>query len=162
MIVTNSSPIIVLGKQGRLQFLEKCFRRVIIPKAVYAEVLCKKESPEGIALEKAVKDKWVSVEAAEVSSLLRTGKLGLGEKEAISLAEKHKALLLIDDDSVKSYASMLGVEAHGTLFVVYLAYARGFISRADAKGMLDTAIANGFYISTEVYSKFVNLLNSIK
>ena len=30
----------------------------------------------------------------EVSSLLRTGKLGLGEKEAISLAEKHKALLL--------------------------------------------------------------------
>ena len=162
MIVTNSSPLIVLGKQGRLHLLEKCFEHVLIPKAVHDEVFHNKDSPEAIALETAIKDKWVSVEAIEVSSMLRTEKLGSGEKEAISLALKRKALLLIDDDVAKAYASMLGVDAHGTLFAVYFAKARGFIGREEAKGILDAAIVNGFYVSTEVYSKFVNLLNSGK
>ena len=70
--------------------------------------------------------------------------------------------MLIDDDSAKSYALMLGVEAHGTLFVVYLVHVKGFINREEARGVLDAATANGFYISTEVYLKFVNLLNSVK
>ena len=49
-----------------------------------------------------------------------------------------------------------------TFFVVYLAHARGFISKEEAKGILDASIVNGFYVSTEVYSKFVNLLNPVK
>ncbi|MBI2137346.1 DUF3368 domain-containing protein [Candidatus Woesearchaeota archaeon] len=161
MIVTNSSPLIVLGRQGRLQLLKMCFQRVMIPRAVYDEVLVKKDSPEAAALESAVSDEWISVESVVVNPLLGTDKLGEGEKHAVSLAAKHKVLLLLDDDAAKSYASLVGVEVHGTIFIVYLACARGIISVAEARGIVDSAIVGGFYISTEVYSAFLRLLDSV-
>lgn len=162
MIVANSSPIIILGKQGILDLLKKCFKNLIIPKSVHDEVMHKKGSPEAVALNKAINEKWVSVEKISVSPVLLTNRIGRGEKEAISLAAKHKKLLLIDDDSAKTYASILGVEAHGTFYVIYLACLKGSISKAEATQTLESMITDGFYVSTELYSKFLDLLNSLK
>ena len=105
MIVTNSSPLIALGKQGVLNLLERCFQKVAVPKSVYDEVSVKKDSPEAVALEKAAKDKLVIVEKVSINPMLISEKMWQGEKEAISLAVKHKAELLMDDDSAKAYAS---------------------------------------------------------
>ena len=162
MIVTNTSPIIALGRLGVLGLLAKCFKQVIIPEGVYQETTIRKGSPEAIALDKAVKEKWVVVESVTVNPFLLTDKLGSGEKEAISLAAKRKAMLLLDDDTAKAYASVLGVQAHGTLYVIYLSVLKNFVSQAAAIEILDAMIANGFYISTDVYSKFVSNINSLK
>lgn len=158
MIVSNSSPIIILGKQGRLDLLRKCFREVIIPKRVYEEVAVKKGEPEVIALEEAAREKWLVVEKIRANKILDTGNIGEGEKEAISLAEKHKAILLIDDDSAKAYASILGVEAHGTLYAIYLSCMRKLITKDESIEILKRMIKDGFYISTDVYAKFIELL----
>lgn len=160
MIVSNSSPIIVLGKLGRLELLRKCFGKIIIPESVHKEILRKGDSPETAAVKKAADEKWLSVEKTESSSLLITERIGQGEKEAISLAAKNKTLLLIDDDSAKAYASILGVEAHGTLYAIYASRLRSFITKAEAKDILDGIIKGGFYISTELYSEFFKLLDS--
>ena len=64
MIVANSSPIIILAKQGLLDLLEKCFKKVIIPTSVYDEVMQKSGTPEAIAFNRAVKGKWISVQKA--------------------------------------------------------------------------------------------------
>ena len=162
MIVSNSSPIIILGKQGMLDILKKCFKKVIIPKRVYDEVMHKKDSPESITLKKGINDKWIVIEKTAVSAFLHTKNLGQGEKEAISLAVKHKSLLLIDDDSAKTYATVLNVEVHGTFYVIYIALLKNFISKSQAKKILEDMIANGFYISTDIYSRFLDLLNSLK
>ncbi len=162
MIVSNSSPIIVFGKQGRLELLKECFGKVIIPESVHQEILRKGESHEAAAVKKATNAKWLIVEKAEVSALLITEKIGQGEKEAISLAVKHKIQLLIDDDFAKTYASILGVEAHGTLYIIYISCFRDFITKNEAKGILNDMIEGSFYISTELYSKFFDLLNSLK
>ena len=150
-----------MGKQGILSLLKKCFGKVLIPKSVYGEVSVKKGSPEAAALNKALEEGWVSVENVAINRILFTEKMGQGEKEAISLADKHKTVLLIDDDSARSYASVLGVEAHGALYVVFLACSRKFITKEEAMDIFDGMIANGFYISTELYSKFAALLKSL-
>lgn len=161
MIVSNSSPLIVLGKQGILGLLKKCFGRVLIPKSVYDEVTGKKDSHEAAALGKAIGDGWVAVENVAINRLLLTEKMGRGEKEAISLAAKHKTALLVDDDSAKSYAAILGVEAHGALYVLFLACSRKFITKEEAIDIFDGMVANGFYISTELYLRFAALLKSL-
>lgn len=152
----------MLAKQGMLEIMRKCFERVIIPTSVYDEVARKEESPELIALDKAIKDKWVEVEKVAVAPALETKKLGRGEKEAISLAAKHKCMLIIDDDSAKAYASIFSVDAHGTFYVIYLAYRKKIIDHDDAMSAMEGMAAGGFYISNDVYTRFFGLLNSWK
>jgi len=162
MIVADSSPIIVLAKHGRLALLKGCFNEVIIPKSVHEEIMQKKDGPEVIDLNRAIKGKWVIVEEASVIPMLVTKNIGPGEKDAISLASKHKSLLLVDDDSAKKYASIFGVEAHGSFFVIYLACMKNLIKKEDAISILERMMTDGFYISSELYAKFFELLNSRK
>ena len=121
----------------------------------------KRETSEAIALTKAIEDKWLFIEKVDVNPALKTEKIGQGEKEALSLALKHKYTLIIDDDSAKEYASIFGVEAHGTFYVIYLACIKNIIRKDDALTILKSMIANGFYVSAEAYSKFYLLLDSI-
>lgn len=162
MIVTNSSPIIILGKQGLLELLKKCFQKVIIPQSVYEEITQKNDTPEAIALEKAMNDKWIVIEDTDIIPMLRTQRFGQGEKEAISLAVKHGYVLLIDDDFAKKYASIFGIKSHGTLYVIYIACVKGFIEKDAAISVLKDMMKDGFYVSAEIYSKFIELLESLK
>ena len=162
MIVSNSSPIIILAKQGMLDLLKKCFKGVIIPESVYEEIMHKSGTVEAIALNQAIKEKWISVQKVAVIVKLETKKIGLGEKEAISLAYKHKSLLVIDDDSAKKYASIFGVESHGTFYVIYLACTRKLLDKSSAREVLENMIADGFYISSEFYSRFIKLLDTME
>ncbi|MBI2664679.1 DUF3368 domain-containing protein [Candidatus Woesearchaeota archaeon] len=162
MIVSNSSPLISLGKQGILYLLRKCFDKVAIPHAVYEEISRKKDSPECARLQQAIREKWIVVRKVSINPLLVTEKLGNGEKEAISLASKMKYLLLIDDDYAKTYASLLNVEAHGLIYVIYRSYSKRFIDKKKAVSLVDQMVAAGFYLSTETYAKFLDLLNGSK
>jgi len=162
MIASNSSPIIILAKQGLLDLLEKCFKKVIIPQSVYDEVMNKNGTPEAIALGKAIEEKWISVQKVEIIANLETKNIGQGEKESISLAHKHNCILIIDDDASKKYASIFGVEAHGTFYVIYLACTKKLISKTKAKNILEGMIADGFYVSSEFYSKFISLLEKLE
>lgn len=162
MIVADSSTLIALGKLGRLDLLIKCFDRIIIPKAVYDEVLLKDGSVEAVALKKAVEEKQVIVETVKISPMLASQNIGQGEKEAISVAAKHKALLLVDDETAKAYASAAGVESHGTFFAIYLSCAKKLLNKEDAANLVKAMIQGGFYISTDVYSRFLELLDEIE
>lgn len=148
----------MLGKQGRLELLKKCFNTIMISKNIYEEIRKKAQTPEFIALEKAIREKWILVENAAISRVLQTKNIGQAEKETISLAKEHKAKALIDDETAKKFALLLRVEIHGTLYAIYLAYTKGVIGKEDAKNILKTMIKDGFYISTEVYARFLELL----
>jgi len=158
MIVSNASPIINFGKQGRLDILKKCFREIIIPKEVYREVISKRESPEAIALEKAIEEKWIKIKETDVVDFLNTKKIGKGEEEAISLAYRENRDLLIDDDSAKAYALILNVNAHGSLYVLLVASKKKIISKDEAGEIFERMIKNNFYVSTELYLEFFRLV----
>ncbi len=161
MIVADSSPIIILAKQGMLEILKKCFEKVIIPESVYNEIRVKEGSTELLAIEKAIKSEWIAVQKASIIPELDTKNIGKGEKEAISLAFQHKSILLIDDDTARKYASIFGVEAHGTLYVIYAACLKKLIDKSTARNAVENIIADDFYISSEIYSRFLSLLETI-
>ncbi|MBI2140475.1 DUF3368 domain-containing protein [Candidatus Woesearchaeota archaeon] len=161
MIVADTSPLIVLGKQGKLELLRLCFGKVSLPEAVLREVSGRKESEESIALASAIKSKWIGAIKISINPLLETSKIGIGEKEAISLAAKLKSILIMDDALAQSYASLAGVEAHGTLYVLLSALKKRFIHNEDAKEMLYGMMAQGFYLSAEVYGRFLQMLEEI-
>ncbi|MBI2449401.1 DUF3368 domain-containing protein [Candidatus Pacearchaeota archaeon] len=158
MIVSNSTPIINFGRQGKLDILRRCFDKIFIPKSVYDEIMQKKESPEAIILDKSINEKWTIVEDIAINPLLNTMSLGKGEKEAISLALQKKCELLIDDDYAKAYAKILNVESHGSFYVLYLACLKKIIDKEEAKNIFGGMIREGFYVSIELYSRFLELL----
>lgn len=162
MIVADSSPVIILSKCGALDIFKKCFGKLIIPASVYNEITLKHGSPEIISVENAIKAKWLVVQKTEVLPELDTQNIGQGEKESISLALNHKCILMIDDDHAKTYASIFGVEAHGTLYVLYLACLRGFIKSERAIMILENMISHGFYVSPRLYVMFIDLLKSVR
>lgn len=161
MIVSDSSPIINFGKQGVLDILKKCFGKVIIPRAVYDEIIIKKESVEVKSLEKYVSEGWITIEETAINPILNTQNLGNGEKEAISLASNQNSVLLIDDNIAKSYASLLGVECHGTIWAIYISILKGFMDKEKARKLLEAMIREGFYVSTEIYVGFINRLETM-
>jgi len=158
MIISNSSPIINLGKQGILDLLGKCFDKIIIPFEVYEEIMKKENSLEAVSLKKGIDEGWINMEKIAVVSLLNTGNLGQGEKEAISLAYEKNGNLLIDDETARKYASLLNVECHGTIYALYICVLKKLIDKRKARKIFENMIRDGFYVSSHVYGKFLDLL----
>ena len=162
MIVSNASPLIYLAKVGKLYLLKELFQIVLIPKSVYEEVVIKgkdKGFPDAEVVERAVKDGWIKV--VEVQTEKEFDEIERGEAEAIELALKESLDLLVDDSTARVVASSLGVRPIGTLRVLYLAVKNGLISKYNAKKTLSLMIKEGFRISIEVYSRFLEELEKL-
>lgn len=153
MIVSNTSPIIHLGKQGKLNLLEKCFQKILIPSAVVKEIYSKKETSECISLKKAISEGWIIETKVKLDKLVKSSNLGQGEKEAIMLAKKNKCNLLTDDKDARILASIVGVNAHGVLYVILLSVLKKFINRNAAILLIDRMMQEALYLTTELYNK---------
>ena len=91
-VVSDSSPLIYLTRLELLPLLGRLHDKVIIPQAVWQEVVVGGQGlPESANLRRAVSDGWIEVQApqASASSLGADSiKLGRGEVEAILLAKE--------------------------------------------------------------------------
>jgi len=123
MIVSNSSPLIVFSKIGRLSLLEKMFNEVYIPKAVFEEVTKGKKGAE------IVKNKWIKVKQVKDKDFAEylSKIIGKGEAEAIILAKECNSKLLIDDAEGRKHAKLLNLKFMGSLGLLKLAKKRGLI-----------------------------------
>lgn len=159
MAVVNSSPVISLAKIGKLELLKKIFNDVRLTEQVYFEIMKKPAYEEAIAINKAVEiDKWLKVNKSEKISEI----LGIGEASSISLALSLKQELIIDDRKAAFIAENLGIECHGTLFVVLEALKRKIIkNRYDAIEIVNQLVKNNLYLSSEILSEFYSLMNKI-
>ena len=109
MIIVDTGFLSSLFKISRLELVKKHFavEYVVIPNAVFEELSKTEfftELIQFIAVNENYLDErhWILVKKAEIE--IDEEKLGSGEKEAISLAKKHNALLLIDDRTARSVA----------------------------------------------------------
>lgn len=159
MIISNSTPILHLGKVGHLNILQKCFTRVSIPEEVFLEISAFPESIEAILLRQALAEKWMEMEKIPLAEELKPfSGLDEGELKAISLAIKKKKPLLIDDKAGKQVAILFHVEAHGTLYVILEAYHQKFINRNEAIGIVNRMLQNEFYLAGDVYALFLEFI----
>lgn len=163
MIVSNATPLIYLAKVGKLYLLKELFQTVLIPKSVYNEVVIegkKRGFVDAEIVEKAVKEGWLKV--VDVRTKITFDEIERGEAEAIELALKKSLDLLVDDYTARTIAMSLGVKPIGTLRVLFLAVKNGLISKDTAKKTLNLMIMEGFRLSIEVYSRFLEELEKLK
>jgi predicted nucleic acid-binding protein len=128
--------------------------RIFIPDAVNGELLqidgsWKNQKPAWISVETLPAEK-----ASQVISLCASGYLGIGEAEAILLANHLKAdWLLTDDTSARIFGSLLGVEVHGSLGVILWSAARGHLTYDEAKVAVEKLGRTSLWISQSILKK---------
>lgn len=131
-----------LSRVGALELLATAFGEVVVPAAVWAEVVDARPDAPGVsALRAAV---WIRIDGRE----LAPSDLGLdrGETAAILLAELlHADLLLIDERAGRLVAEGRGLIVRGTLGVLVQARERGALPAL--RPVLDALVAQGFRIS---------------
>ncbi|MFP4161891.1 MAG: hypothetical protein ACLFSK_07920 [Ectothiorhodospira sp.] len=129
-VVSNSSPLIFLGKLDVLSVLADCFESVAVPDAVVEEL-------QGQSLPGFIKPYTLSVGGQGfVEGAL--GRLHRGELAAMRLALEQRAdLLLMDDLAARLKAGRLGVNVMGTLGVLLLANHRELLLREEVTDMIE-------------------------
>lgn len=152
IVISDTSPIINLVAVGQLALLQQLYTKIIIPEAVYQEIVIEGAGRLG-AIE--VKEKaWFDVRSVSntllVNDLLLD--LDLGEAEAIALAIEDKAhFLLMDERRGRTIAKKMGINVTGLLGILLVAKKRGLLTQV--KPVMDDLMNKaGFWINKRLYA----------
>lgn len=151
IVVSDASPLINLARIGKLSLLQEIYGTVLVPDAVWHEVVIRGRGQAGAAEVESAG--WVQRRAIadRVLAVTLQRDLNLGEAEAIVLAlESDADLLVIDERLGRLAANRLGVRLIGLIGVLVAAKRRGLIERV--KPQMD-ALKNvaGFRVDESLY-----------
>lgn len=118
IIVSDTSPICYLLLIEKIEILPALYNVVIIPQAV-ADELSSVYAPSLIQNWIAQPPSWLQIESVTIINDPQLEKLDLGEREAILLAEKLEAdLVILDDKSARQIATDRGLNIIGLLGIL--------------------------------------------
>jgi hypothetical protein len=153
IVISDASPLVSLARIDRLQLLPDLYRAVLIPDAVWNEVVeLGAGEPGAKEVERAQWVKRCQVDNVDLVKALRQ-ELDAGEAEAIALAlEANGNVVLMDERMGREVAHHFGVQCTGTLGVLIEAKNKGML---DAVGpCLDKLIADAeFRVSDTLYRR---------
>ena len=155
-VVSNTSPIINLAAIQQVTLLHQLYGRLIIPSAVYHEIVVQGAGQPGA--QEVQTEAWFEhqplADPGQVLNLLqRHPQLNRAEAEAILLAVELKAdRLLMDETQGRRTARAFGVPIRGCLGVLVEAKRRGLIPAV--KPLMDDLISHAhFFIAQPVYAE---------
>jgi predicted nucleic acid-binding protein len=159
IVISDTTPILSLIKIDRLKILEELYKKIIIPKAVYDELIINIDYQDEIDIIKRCN--FIQIENVEenlsVVLLQRELKLDRGESEAIVLAKNINAdLIIIDERKARRIAKDVGLKVTGTLGILVEAKQQGLIK--ELKSLLDELMDNNIRISRKLYMEILNLV----
>lgn len=147
-IVSDSGPLIALSGIGRLELLASLHGRVFVPPAVLREVT---ESGAGRRGAREVAGaRWIEVrELVAPPDALLIQELGSGEAEAISLALRLGASVLLDERRGRRIAeTVYRLRVRGTVGVLVAAKQRGILPAL--RPLLEELRRTGYFLSTAI------------
>ena len=157
--VSDSSTLIHLSRLGRSVLLREFFGEVLIPPAVWREVVELGSGREGSReVEEAVREGWIRIVEPDNLELVQTlrANLGSGESEAIALALVQGAeLLLIDEIRGRRVARRHSLNILGFIGILIQAARVGRIG--SLREELDLIRQDSrFHISENLYREALN------
>jgi predicted nucleic acid-binding protein len=156
IIVSDTSPISNLAAIGQLKLLQQLYGNVVIPTAVYQEIINSGDTDPAVLAIKSVN--WIQTLSITNTELFQTlqNNLDIGEAEAITLAvELNAHRLIVDERKGRKEAIRLGLRVTGILGILLAAKQQGLVSHIQP--LLDDLIANGFWIREELYAELLQL-----
>ncbi len=161
IVISDTSAITNLAAIDQLNLLPLLYGQVIIPEAVYRELVdIDPPVPGGAEVQTAT---WLEVKLMTnrevVKRLQDEVKLDAGESEAIALALEIGAdLLLIDERRGRAEADRLGIKITGLLGILIEAKRKNLI--VAVKPLMDALIATSeFRVSSALYNQILNIVN---
>ena len=123
-LVADTGPINYLLQIQEVALVPRMFREVLIPPSVQTELLHPK-APPIVRNWITAPSSWLQIE--KPNERLTGAELGVAEIDAISLAAETGAWLLIDDQEARSFAHGRVARLLGTIGILELASAAGFL-----------------------------------
>lgn len=164
-IVSNTSPLIWLSKTGKITLLKELFHEVIIPEEVYAEAVergLQEGFSDALVIKEGVDQGWIKISKLTKKESALCGKIvehafeiHLGEAQAIVLARRMGALVLMDESSGRALAETWGLKAKGTLYVIMTALRSELLDKAEAKETVLGLVSKGFRIEPNLLARII-------
>ncbi|MCR4425040.1 MAG: DUF3368 domain-containing protein [Firmicutes bacterium] len=150
--VADSSALIGLAAIGRLSLLKDFHQRILVPPAVWREVVVEGGNKPGVGeVQKAVSQGWIEIISPKNEDLVRLLKADLdeGEAEAIALAIEIKAeIVFIDEAEARRTAEVYGLRKAGVVGVLLRAKVEGKVG--SLRSELSKLRKAGFRLCEEV------------
>lgn len=153
IVVSDASPLGNLGRIGKLSLLHDSHGDIVVPEAVWQEVVVEGKGRPGEETIGAAD--WVKVQEVKNRELVRSliQQLDAGESEAIALAVESQAdLLLMDEKLGREVAQHFGLRFIGVVGMLAEAKKQGDIK--EIKPILDDLrYKAGFRVSDDLYNR---------
>ena len=150
-VIVNATPIIALSGINQLDLLNKLFDEVIIPYAVYEEVVIKGAKKTGaINLQNA---NWIKIERVTSPKTINPLLLGLdqGELEVIQLGLLiNPDYVIIDEKLGRKIAQAMGLSVKGTLGILLAGFYAGYLSKQETLDLSQQLVNHGIRLSAYV------------
>lgn len=159
IVISDTTPIISLIKIDKLFLLQKLFGKVIIPQAVYDELVSNpKYTYEAITVYNSSYISIVKIEDRQsVDKLRYSSGLDIGESEAITYSNLVNAdLLLMDELKGRKVAKQLGLSITGTIGILIQSFDEGFLDKEEIIKSIKTLKNSGRYISDSLYYRLID------
>ncbi|BAY44256.1 hypothetical protein SAMD00079811_18520 [Scytonema sp. HK-05] len=154
IVVSDTSPITNLAAIGQLDLLQQLYGSIVIPLAVYNEMVAVGKVVPGAVEVQTLS--WIQTQTvADAQKVMdiqtNQGNIDLGEAEAIILALELRAdLLLMDERRGRALAMNYGLSVTGLLGVLLQAKRNSFIP--SVKSVLNQLIEQAdFRVSSQLY-----------
>lgn len=154
IIISDTTPIISLLKAEQLDLLQKLFQEVIIPKAVYNELISNTKFQNEAQIIKECSYIFVEevIDTKSVNIFRRVTGLDAGESEAIVMADEKKAdLLLMDERKGRIVAKQMGLTITGTVGILLQSYDEGLLNAYEIRESIYKLKECGIRISDSLY-----------
>lgn len=151
ILVLDASPLIALARIGSLGVLRQLADQIAIPDAVYVETVSQAPGRPG-SIELAQAD-WITRQPVHDQAHVKRlrNRVGLGEAEAIVLAQEIRAdAVVLDDATARHLAEQEGCRVVGLLGLLVEGKRRGLLSAV--KPLLDAIRQRGFFVGDELYT----------
>lgn len=160
-IISDSTALILLAKASVLEIFANR-NIVIIPEAVYKEVIKGKETgrSDSILTERLVHEGKLRLKKPDDStrkSIQRLFNLKGGELDVIALAHKTHDTILTDDKKCLNAAKALGIGFITSLDIITVLYKKGIVSKEKAKGCISKLEEYGWY-TRELIKKYMEAI----
>ena len=162
IIIFDSSPLINLAKISRLDLIKAIYNHIIIPEAVYDEVVINglELARDGAnKIKNLVDERVIEVKKVENRNLVKAFNLDLdySESEVLALAIEIEAdLVILDESEARHVANKFEISKTGFIGILIKADRLGMVE--SSRELLDDIIAKGFRIDETLYKKVIKIL----
>ena len=167
-VVSNTSPLIWLSKVGKIGLLKDLFVEITVPQEVYSEAVENGLAggfSDALAIKECFDQGWMKVAPLIDAEIIQCQKImehnpeiDLGEVQAIVLARRKKALLLMDESSGRAFSQTLGLDVRGVLYIIILSLREKKLNNKEAKETVYTLVSKGFRVEPHLLTRILRTL----